>query len=79
MPIIIEIANKMKLTWLSFMKRKLSSIEIKQGVSFHMSDVKGFDQLKSSMYEIENRIILCNTLENYPLSRDVQVVSVSNI
>ena len=58
---------------------KLSLIEIKQGVSFHMSDVKGFEQLKSSIYEIENKIILCNTLENYPLNREVQVVSISSI
>lgn len=58
---------------------KLSLIEIKQGVSFHMSDVKAFEQLKSSIYEIENKIIICNTLENYPLNREVQVVSISSI
>lgn len=58
---------------------KLSLIEIKQGVSFHMSDMKGVEQLKSSIYEIENKIILCNTLENYPLNREVQVVSIFSI
>lgn len=58
---------------------KLSLIEIKQGVSFHMNDVSGFQQLTTSMYEIENKIIVCNTLDNYPLNREVQVVSVSSI
>ena len=60
-------------------KGRLSLIEIKQGVSFQASDVKGFDQLKSSLYQIENRIILCNTLENYPINRDVQAVALNSI
>ena len=59
-------------------KGRLPLIEIKQGVSFQASDVKGFDQLKSSLYQIEIRI-LCNTLENYPINRDVQAVALNSI
>lgn len=58
---------------------KMSLIEIKQGVSFNLGSVKGFKQLEGSMYPIENRVIVCNTLKSYPLSRDVQVVPVSSI
>ena len=79
MHIIIGIVNKMKLTLSFFIKEGFSLIEIKQGVSFQASDAKGFDQLKSSLYQIENRIILCNTLENYPINRDVQAVALNSI
>ena len=58
---------------------KMSLIEIKQGVSFHLGSVKGFKQLEGSMYPIENRVIVCNTLKSYPLNRDIQVVPVSSI
>lgn len=52
---------------------QLSLIDIKQGVSFHLSDVKSFHQLENSMYPIMNQIIVCNTLENYPLNPDVKL------
>lgn len=58
---------------------KLSLIEIKQGVHFEARDVKAFKQLEASMYPIENRIIICNTLENYPINRDVMAVSLTVI
>lgn len=58
---------------------QLSLVEMKQGVSFHLSDVKSFHQLESSMYPISNQVIVCNTLENYPLDRFVQVVSLKCI
>lgn len=58
---------------------QLSLIEIKQGVSFQLSDVKSFQQLKSSMYPIQNQLIVCNTLDNYPLSQDIMVVSLKCI
>ena len=58
---------------------QLSLIEIKQGVQFHMSDVKGFSCLEKSMYNIANKVIVCNTLENYPLNREVEVVSLTCI
>lgn len=58
---------------------QLSLIEIKQGVQFHMNDVKGFKCLEKSMYNIANRVIVCNTLDNYPLNREVEVVSLTCI
>lgn len=58
---------------------QFSLVEMKQGVSFHLSDVKSFHQLESSMYPISNQVIVCNTLENYPLDRFVQVVSLKCI
>lgn len=58
---------------------QLSLIEIKQGVQFYMYDVKGFRCLEKSMYNIANRVIVCNTLDNYPLNREVEVVSLSCI
>lgn len=54
---------------------ELSLIEIKQGVAFELRDVKSFKQLETSLYAIKNRVIVCNTEQNYPLSKDVQVVS----
>lgn len=53
---------------------KLSLIEIKQGVNYRISDVKGFKQLEHSVYVIENQAIVCNTQELYALSKDVRVV-----
>ena len=47
----------------------MSLIEIKQGVSFHLGSVKGFKQLEGSMYPIENRVIVCNTLKSYPFKQ----------
>lgn len=58
---------------------QLSLTEIKQGVQFHMKDVKGFRCLENSMYSIANRVIVCNTLDNYPLNREVEVVSLTCI
>lgn len=58
---------------------KMSLIEIKQGVNFNLSDVKGFKQLENTMYTIENKVILCNTLEKYPLNREIMVVPISVI
>lgn len=58
---------------------KLSLIEIKQGVQFHLNDVKSFEQLAESMYPIENQVIVCNTEDNYPLNRSVQVISLMTI
>lgn len=58
---------------------QLSLVEIKQGVSFQLSDVKSFQQLKYSMYPIQNQLVVCNTLDNYPLSKDVMVVSLKCI
>lgn len=58
---------------------QLSLIEMKQGVSFHLSDVKSFEQLKKSMYPIANKVIVCNTLDNYPINSEVMVTSLKCI
>lgn len=72
-------SNQNEIDLVLLYEGKLSLIEIKQGVQFNLSDVKGFKQLENSMYEIENRVIVCNTLENYPLSREIMVVPLSII
>lgn len=58
---------------------KLTLIEIKKGVSFHLSDVFSFQQLKNSKYEIKESCILYNTEKNYPLSKDIFVMLVNTI
>ncbi len=57
----------------------VSLIESKKGVSFHLSDISSFNQLKNSEYEIKECCILCNTEKNYPLSKDIFVMSVNTI
>lgn len=58
---------------------QLTLIEIKKGVSFHLSDVSAFKQLAHSKYNIKESCILCNTEKNYPLSKDVFVLSLNVI
>lgn len=58
---------------------QLTLIEIKKGVSFKLSDVKAFKQLKNSQYKIKESCILCNTEKNYPLSQNIFVMSVNVI
>lgn len=58
---------------------ELTLIEIKKGVSFKLSDVSSFKQLKNSQYKIKESCILCNTEKNYPLSQDIYVMSVNTI
>ena len=58
---------------------ELTLIEIKKGVSFRLSDVSAFKQLAGSKYKIKESCILCNTEKNYPLSKDIYVMSVNVI
>lgn len=58
---------------------QLHLIEIKKGMTFHLSDVKAFDELSGSIYPTGFSCILCNTLENYALNKNIHVLSVSCI
>ena len=71
--------NQHEIDLILLYEGQLSLVEIKQGVSFQLSDVKSFQQLKYSMYPIQNQLVVCNTLDNYPLSKDVMVVSLKCI
>lgn len=66
--------NEIDLILLS--NAQLTLIEIKKGVSFHLSDVSAFKQLEKSQYQIKESCILCNTEKNYPLKDDIYVMSV---
>lgn len=59
--------------------QSLYLIEIKKGITFNRSHVKGFAQLKSSALTIASGCILCNTQKNYALARDLYVLSCSVI
>lgn len=58
---------------------EITMIEVKKGVSFSLSDVSSFKQLAMSQYKIGYSCIICNTEMNYPISRDVGVISVNSI
>jgi hypothetical protein len=58
---------------------EIKMIEVKKGVSFSLSDVSSFKQLAMSQYKIGYSCIICNTEMNYPISRDVGVISVNSI
>lgn len=58
---------------------KLHCIEIKKGSMFNESHIKSFSQLKKSQYEVGISCIICNTENNYPINRNVFVLSVSCI
>lgn len=58
---------------------ELTLIEVKKGVSFHLSDVSAFKLLEKSKYKVKESCILCNTEKNYPLSESIYVLSVNAI
>lgn len=58
---------------------KLHCIEIKKGSLFNLGHVKAFKQLTNSQYEIGTSCIICNTQNNYALTRDIYVFAVSSI
>lgn len=58
---------------------KLHCIEIKKGSLFTKKDVKSFNQLSESQYEIGTSCILCNTEENYALAENLYVYSIGVI
>jgi len=58
---------------------KLYLIEIKKGSLFNLGHVSGFKQLVKSQFEIGTSCIICNTENNYALSKDIYVLSVTTI
>ena len=58
---------------------QLHLIEMKKGMHFELNDVKAFKQLDKSIYKTGFSCILCNTKDNYALSDNVHVLSISCI
>lgn len=58
---------------------EITMIEVKKGVSFSLSDVTSFKQLAGSQYKIGYSCIICNTEKNYPISKNIGVISVNSI
>ena len=57
----------------------LHLIEIKKGVSFNESHIKGFKQLENSQYTIGDSCVICNTETCYAIKKDVYVYPVTSI
>ena len=58
---------------------KLHFIECKSGVEFSQRDVKGFDQLSKSNYEIGCSFIICNTPTVYKIKDNVYAIPITSI
>ncbi len=58
---------------------KLSLIEIKSGMNFSRSDVKAFDKLKKSKYEIGESAIICLTDSIYKIDENIYVLPITVI
>ena len=72
-------SNQNEIDLILLENAKLHLIEIKKGISFNLKDVSSFKQLEKSRYEIGESCIICNTKENYSLTRNIKVISVNCI
>lgn len=57
----------------------LTKVECKAGVAYQASDVKSFNQLNSSNYEMGISCIICNTDKIYTIDKDIVVLPISSI
>lgn len=57
----------------------LHLIECKAGVSFSKNDIRSFDKLKKSNYQIGHSYIICNTSSIYKIDDDVFAVPITSI
>lgn len=58
---------------------KLMLVECKSGTNFSAEDVKTFDLLKDTRYQMETNAIICTSLEAYSIQNDVIVLPLSSI
>ena len=58
---------------------KLTLVEIKSGMNFNNSAIKGFKALENSKYMIDKSCVICLTESVYKINEDVYVLPVSVI
>ena len=58
---------------------KLTLIECKAGMTYDSTDVKAFERLSHSNYEVGPSCLICLTEKAYPLKKDVYALPVTSI
>ena len=58
---------------------KLTLIECKAGMTYNSTDVKAFERLSHSNYEVGPSCLICLTEKAYPLKKDVYALPVTSI